>query len=236
MPRFPALPQMRSHPVLFFGLGFGVTVWAQASQPCLTFECRRKGPCGPANLAAIKDINYAIINRLRRARDWVTGTAPQPVLKDGDIYYPGHWPLHGPVPNPGSLIAEPKPRSPAGPENIPFPSAAAPSPHGKHIWDLQYKRPKLQLTAGRKQEKLQHHRPEPGETFRDAWSRMPPARLGPCSQCVPVARVMLLGWRRGGIISCPGMGAAMPAGGLAPSWGICPTAMLGAAMPPRSCP
>lgn len=126
VPRFPALPQARSDPVLFFGLGFGVTVWAQALQLCLTFERKRKGPYGSANLASIKDINYAIINRLRYARDWVTGAVPQPVLKDGDVYCPGHRPLHGPVPKPAGLIAEPKPRSPAGPENIPFPSALRP--------------------------------------------------------------------------------------------------------------
>lgn len=29
VPRFPALPQTRSHPLLFLGLGLGVTVWAQ---------------------------------------------------------------------------------------------------------------------------------------------------------------------------------------------------------------
>lgn len=209
VPRFPALPQTSSHPVLFFGLRFGVTVWAQASQPCLTSECRRKGPYGPANLAAIKDINYAIINGLRRARDWVTDAAPQPVLKDGNIYCPGHQPCHRPVPNPASLIAELKPRTPAAPENIPFPSTAAPLPRGKHIWDLRYKRPKLQPTAGRKQEKLQHHRPEPRETFGDMQSQMPPARLGPCSQRVPVDQAMLPGWQRRGSISRPGMEAAM---------------------------
>lgn len=121
------------------------------------------------------------MNRLRRARHWVTGAAPQPVLEDRDIYCPGHRPLYRPGPNPASLIAESKPRSPAGPKNIPFPSTAAPSPHGKHIWDLRYKRPKLQLTAGRKQERLRHHHPEPGETLGDAWSHSPPARLGPRS-------------------------------------------------------
>lgn len=75
-------------------------------QLCLTLECRRKGPYGPANLAAIKDIHYAIMNRLRRARHWVTGAAPQPVLKDRDVYCPGHWPLHRPAPNPASLTAD----------------------------------------------------------------------------------------------------------------------------------
>lgn len=86
---FQPYPKSTHIQYYFFGLGFGVTFWAQALQLCLTFECRRKGPYGSANLAAIKDTNYAIINRLRRARDWVTGTAPQPVLKDGDIYSTG---------------------------------------------------------------------------------------------------------------------------------------------------
>lgn len=209
---------------------FWIRVWrhclGSGLQLCLTLECRRKGPDGPANLAAIRDIHYAIMNRLRRPRHRVTGTAPQPVLKDRDIYCPGHWTLHRPGPNPASLIAESKPRSPAGPKNIPFPSTAVPSPHGKHIWDLRYKRPKLQLTAGRKQERLRHHHPEPGETLGDAWSHTPPARLGPHSQHA----------HGSSSAARTAAGTKHPAGnaGLAPAWGICP--IIGALMPPRGCP
>lgn len=209
---------------------FWIRVWrhclGSGLQLCLTLECRRKGPDGPANLAAIRDIHYAIMNRLRRPRHRVTGTAPQPVLKDRDSYCPGHWTLHRPGPNSASLIAESKPRRPAGPKNIPFPSTAAPSPHGKHIWDLRYKRPKLQLTAGRKQERLRHHHPEPGETLGDAWSHTPPARLGPHSQHA----------HGSSSAARTAAGTKHPAGnaGLAPAWGICP--IVGAVMPPRGCP
>lgn len=68
----------------FFLFRFSTTLWAQASQPSLTFVCRRKGCRGPANLAAIKDVNYVINNKLRRVRD--CRPAPQPVLKDRDVY------------------------------------------------------------------------------------------------------------------------------------------------------
>lgn len=81
----------------------------------------QKGPYGPGNLATIKDINYAIINRLRRARDWVTCAAPQPVLKDEDGYCPGHWPLHGPVPNLASLKSGEKAKEPSRTREHPLP-------------------------------------------------------------------------------------------------------------------
>lgn len=81
----------------------------------------QKGPYGPANLAAIKDINYAIINRLRHVRDRVTCAAPQPVLKDEDIYCPGHWPLHRPVPNLASLKSGDKAKEPSRTREHPLP-------------------------------------------------------------------------------------------------------------------
>lgn len=98
-------PNMLTSTIIFW-----IRVWRHCLgselELCLTLECRQKGPYGPANLAAIKDIHYAITNRLRHARHWVIGTAPQPVLKDRDIYCPGLWPLHRPGPNPASLIVE----------------------------------------------------------------------------------------------------------------------------------
>lgn len=162
---------------------FWIRVWRQCLgsglQLCLTLECRRKGPCGPANLAAIKDIHYAITNRLRRVRHWRCPTA----CFEGQ----GHllsWTLATPQARskPGQLNSRVKAKEASRTQEHPFPSPAAPSPHGKHIWDLQYKRPKLQLTAGRKQERVRHHHPEPGEALGDAWSHTLLAGLGPRSQ------------------------------------------------------
>lgn len=72
--------------------------------------------------------------------------------RTGTFGPPGHRPPRGPAPNPAASTAGMKPRSPGGPESIPFPFATTRLPLGKHIWELRYKRPKLQPAAPRRKE------------------------------------------------------------------------------------
>lgn len=205
-------PNMLTSTIIFW-----IRVWrhclGSGLQFCLTLERRRKGPFGPANLAAIKDIHYAIANRLRHVRYWVIGAAPQPVLKDR-----GHllsWTLATPRARskPSQLNSRVKAKEPSRTQEHPLPvHRCALTPWKTHLGPAVQK---AKATADSRKEagKTPASPSGPRETLGDAWSHTPGSGH---THSVPMTPAALPGQQQGQSISL-GMWGSLHPGAFVPS-------------------